>query len=247
MAAACLAVGVAVAAVVLTGEDQGEPVAAPATTGVATAAPVPGPGDLTMTPPRPTPTSAAPTTTAGPTPTGNPKTAVIPATVTATATIPGVPRLTPTPPSPPSSTSAATPVGAPVRLRIPSVDVDTDLLALGLTADGDLEAPPASSPDAAAWFDGSPRPGQPGPSVYSGDASGEASVLSRLGEVHPGARVLVDRADGTTATFAVDRVQRYRAGELRPAEVYGATTDPQVRVVARGVGGHTVVFGHLLR
>src|SRR5205823_10112255 len=54
----------------------------------------------------------------------------------------------------------------PVRLQIPAIDVSTPLVKLGRLPDGSLEVP--KDWDTAGWYDGGPRPGQPGPAVILG-------------------------------------------------------------------------------
>lgn len=166
----------------------------------------------------------------------------------------------------PAPASAAPPapatphVAEPVRLRIPSIGVDSELLHLGLNPDGTLEVPPRGGPagDMAAWYDGSPRPGEEGPAVLEGhvDSMDGPSVFYRLGELAPGDRVLVDRADGTTATFVVDTAERYPKDDFPTVKVYGSTPDAQIRLITCGgdfdrATGHyvdnTVVYGHLVR
>ena len=77
-------------------------------------------------------------------------------------TSPGPPGQPPRPPGAPTTPLARS---EPTRLRIPSLDVDTDLTALGLQADGALEVPTAGFP--AGWFTGAPSPGELGPAVVA--------------------------------------------------------------------------------
>ncbi|OMQ14280.1 class F sortase, partial [Modestobacter sp. VKM Ac-2676] len=81
-----------------------------------------------------------------------------------------------------------------------------------------------------------PAPGQPGPAVLAGhvdDRSGPA-VFFRLEELTVGDRVLVDRADGSQVAFTVTRVAAYPKTDFATAEVYGPTTDPQLRLITCG-------------
>ncbi|WP_299037676.1 class F sortase [uncultured Pseudokineococcus sp.] len=173
--------------------------------------------------------------------------------------IPGLVRIPPPPPAPEPEVEVAEVVAEPVRLRVPAVGIDTDLLHLGLNEDGTLAVPPRTGPDnlKASWYDGSPRAGQVGPTVIAGhiDSREGPSVFYRLGELEPGDEVHVDRADGTTATFVVDTAERYPKDDFPTQRVYGSTDDPQVRLITCGgvfdrTTGHyrdnTVVYGHLV-
>ncbi len=162
----------------------------------------------------------------------------------------------PPPPATPSATDAPQPV--PVAVSIPSIEVSSELITVGLRPDGTLEVPEGPDYDKAAWFEGSPRPGATGPSVIEGhvdSAENGPSVFYRLGDVRPGAEVLVQREDGTTATFRVDDVQSYPKDDFPQLEVYGNTEGPELRLITcggdfDGGSGHyvdnTVVFASLV-
>jgi sortase (surface protein transpeptidase) len=152
----------------------------------------------------------------------------------------------------------AAPVAQPTRLSIPSIGVSSALLQLGLTSTGALAMPqPGPHYDQAGWYRGSPRPGAVGPAVLAGhvdSARDGASVFYRLHELRPGDLVLIARADGSTVTFAVDRVARYPKNRFPTALVYGDTATPELRLITCGGPfdrrtGHylenTVVSAHL--
>ncbi|WP_418276490.1 class F sortase [Isoptericola jiangsuensis] len=164
------------------------------------------------------------------------------------------PTRTPTPTSTPSPTAdpTATPTAEPVqraalpeRVRIPAIDVDSDLLHLGLNDDGTVEVPAGAQIDRAAWFDGSPRPGDDGPAVVEGhvDSPHGESVFYDLATMEPGQKVHVDRADGTTVTFVVDRVEQYPKDAFPTREVYRNTDEPQLRLITCG-GAWNPDVGH---
>ncbi|MCK0117728.1 class F sortase [Isoptericola sp. S6320L] len=143
----------------------------------------------------------------------------------------------------------------PRRVRIPAIDVDSRLLHLGLNDDGTIEVPAGDDIDRAAWFDGSPRPGDQGPAVIEGhvDSPNGESVFYDLATLEPGQKVHVDRADGTTVTFEVDRVESYPKDEFPTRRVYANTDGPELRVITCGGAwdasvGHyednTVVYAH---
>jgi sortase (surface protein transpeptidase) len=123
---------------------------------------------------------------------------------------------------------------APVRVRIPSIGVDSPLLRLGLDDDGIL-VPPADFAR-AGWFSGSPVPGDVGPSVIAGhvDSHDGPAVFFRLGNLVAGDEVLVDRADGTTARFTVTGADRYPKNEFPTEEVYGPTHRAELRLITCG-------------
>lgn len=116
--------------------------------------------------------------------------------------------------------SAALDRSAPTRVTIPAIDVSTTLEDLGLDDDDVMETP--RDPDQAGWYTPGPAPGQRGPAVIAGHVTwnGARSVFYRLSELAPGDTVTVDRADGRTATFTVDRVEQYPKDEFPTVDVY---------------------------
>lgn len=125
----------------------------------------------------------------------------------------------------------------PVHLRIPSIEVDTPLHPLGLDDDGRLTVPGGDRYDEAAWYDGSPTPGEAGPSVIEGHVTSSGStpsVFFALGALETGDLVEVDREDGTTVTFEVYDVQAFPKDSFPKATVYGNTQGAELRLITCG-------------
>lgn len=126
---------------------------------------------------------------------------------------------------------------APVRLEIPAIKVSSNLLGLGLNPDNTLEVPPLSKDSQAGWYRGSPTPGQLGPSVILGhvdSAEYGPAIFSKLHTLRPGDTLTVTRADHTAATFKVNRVASYPKNHFPTLEVYGNTSDAELRLITCG-------------
>jgi sortase (surface protein transpeptidase) len=130
--------------------------------------------------------------------------------------------------------------------------------ALGLAHDGTLEVPrPGPHLNEAAWFENSPTPGQPGPAIVEGpvDSTEGPSVFFRLGDIRPGDRVVVRRADGRVLTFRVDAVRDFLKARFPTRLVYGGRDleQPTLRLITcsdydaatHHHVGNEVVFAHL--
>jgi sortase (surface protein transpeptidase) len=117
---------------------------------------------------------------------------------------------------------------------VPSIGVDTHLMALGLTTTGALEVPPNGFP--AGWYTGSPTPGQLGPAIIAGHVhwDGRPGVFYRLGQVRPGARVAVRRKDGLTVVFTVTKVRDYSKARFPSRAVYGNIPRAGLRLITCG-------------
>lgn len=146
----------------------------------------------------------------------------------------------------------------PVSISIPSIGVRSTIKPIGLAKDGTLAVPqPGPDLDKAAWFDRSPTPGQPGPSIIEGhvDTPTGPSVFFKLGKLRPGAKIKVTRADGVVATFTVNAVRNYAKSRFPTKTVYGAKdlSVPALRLITcsnfdsalRTHTGNAVVFAQL--
>lgn len=120
---------------------------------------------------------------------------------------------------------------APARVTIPAIDVESELLHLGITADGAAEVPAVH--DLAGWFSGGGRPGWIGPTVLLGhvDSTDGPAVFYRLRDVRPGDVVEVTTAGGTVARYAVERTEQVAKDEFPTFAVFGASPDDVLRLV----------------
>jgi hypothetical protein len=122
----------------------------------------------------------------------------------------------------------------PVRLQIPAIAVSTPLVRLGRLPDGTIEVP--HDWDTAGWYDGGPRPGQPGPAVILGhvDSRTGPAVFYRLRALRPRDIVRVGLADGRILVFRVQRVERYPKNEFPTEAVYFPTLNRELRLITCG-------------
>ncbi|MCP3424969.1 class F sortase [Rothia sp. AR01] len=122
----------------------------------------------------------------------------------------------------------------PVSVQIPLTGVDSQLMHLGLRDNGSLEVPPGEPGSPAAWYDGSPAPGDRGPAVLLGhvnDTEGGNGVFAGLRDLSPGDEVEVAREDGSTATFRVEYGEQYAKNEFPTEKVYGNTIGSELRLI----------------
>jgi hypothetical protein len=142
----------------------------------------------------------------------------------------------------------------PVHLSIAAIGVSTDLMRLGLLADGSLQ-PPARWAQ-AGWYADGIVPGQVGPAVIVGhiDSTNGPAVFYRLGELRAGSPITVTLRNHAVLRFVVDRMQRFRKSRFPTTTVYGPTPDPELRLVtctgrfdrqARSYVDNLVVSAHL--
>ncbi|GAA3242597.1 hypothetical protein GCM10017691_46810 [Pseudonocardia petroleophila] len=138
-------------------------------------------------------------------------------------------------PAAPATTAVVPPAvvapAEPASVAIPSIGVRSDLLHLGLAADGSAEVPEDYA--LAGWFREGGRPGGRGPTVLLGhvDSRDGPAVFYRLRDLGPGDVVEVATGDGTVARYAVDRTEQVPKDEFPTFAVFGATADDVLRLV----------------
>ncbi|MBN9738839.1 class F sortase [Pseudonocardia sp. P1] len=123
---------------------------------------------------------------------------------------------------------------APVRLRVDRLGLDTGPVPLGLLGDGSLEVP--ADAGTVGWYTGGPTPGERGPAVLAAhvDWKGLPGAFAELHTLVPGDRIRVDRADGSTVTFAVRHTGQYPKDAFPTGEVYGDLDHAALRLITCG-------------
>lgn len=133
-------------------------------------------------------------------------------------------------------------VAEPVRIWIPSIDVDAGVVRVGLQNDGAMETPDLGR---AGWYTEGPKPGEEGPSVVIAHVDSKAGpdVFYRLRELRPGAEIHIERSDGSTATWVSERSEQTDKDELPVESIWNPTDEPVLRLVTCG-GAFDRSVGH---
>ncbi|HEX6255749.1 MAG TPA: class F sortase [Euzebyales bacterium] len=133
----------------------------------------------------------------------------------------------------PSGGPTAAPVATPARVVIPSIDVDADLVAVGLNPDRSMEVPDFGE---AGWYEPGPRPGEVGPAVITAhvDSVDGPDVFHRLTDLAVGDQITVERADGTSAVFVMRRAEQQLKEELPVERIWAETDEPVLRLITCG-------------
>lgn len=100
--------------------------------------------------------------------------------------------------------------GFPVRLKIPSINVDAAIEYVGLTSKGEMEVP--SSGVNAGWFKLGARPGEMGSAVIAGhldQENGEAGVFADLYKLKEKDKLYIEDDKGTSSVFVVREIRSY--------------------------------------
>ena len=111
------------------------------------------------------------------------------------------------------------------RLRIGAIDVDAEIITMGLRPDGVMDSP--NAPEPVAWYDFTSKPGLGGNAVMSGHVDfinyGPA-VFYDLRNLKDGDVMEVDLEDGTVIRYAVVAVQSYAVDDVPMEDVLAQTS-----------------------
>lgn len=127
----------------------------------------------------------------------------------------------------------ADPRGEPTRIVIPAIDVDVDLIGVGLETDGSMQVPDFGL---AGWYTEGPRPGHAGPAVIAAHVDSRAGpdVFYRLGDLAPGDEIHVVYDSGDEVTFLVDSSEQTPKDELPVDTIWPATSERLLALITCG-------------
>lgn len=134
----------------------------------------------------------------------------------------------------PQAVSPAMEASQPVSLSIPVLDRTSNIIETGLREDDTLEVPPDDEGAPASWYNGSPTPAEPGPSVLLGHVNStedDSGVFYNLEALANGDSIEVAREDGSTAVFEVYKSEIYPKNEFPTKAVYFPVAGAELRLI----------------
>ncbi len=136
--------------------------------------------------------------------------------------------------APATSTPAAKRPAPPTRLRIPSLRIDAPIVPVGITADGELEAP--SEGHQVGWFSRGIRPGEVGNALLDGhvDWQRALAVFWYLGNIRPGDEVIVVTETGDDLRFGVTWKELVPVAGAPLERIFGPTEESALTLITCG-------------
>jgi hypothetical protein len=131
---------------------------------------------------------------------------------------------------PPRLPLTGAPLSAPVRLLIPSLNIDAEIEALGMDSSGAMETPQKIWN--VGWYSDGASPGGPGDAVIDGHVGlpGTPLVFSGLPRLTIGAVVITVLADGTRNRFSVSGLRSWPATSY-PPDLFSGDGDPRLSLI----------------
>ena len=123
----------------------------------------------------------------------------------------------------------------PVRLRIPTLEVDAPVGGVGIeSVSYQLDVPPDEK--LVSWYQDGPSPGGTGSALLAGhvDYDGRAGVFYRLRWLELGERFEVGYEDGSSRTFEVVGQRQFEKQQLPTSQLFSEDGDPTVVLITCG-------------
>jgi len=143
---------------------------------------------------------------------------------------------TATAPAPATAASDPGNVAPPARIRLPSLGVDTAVVAVGVDARGEMAVP--EDVKETGWYRFGPAPGSAtGSSVVSGHVDDKLQgrgAFYRLVDLAVGDPVVVTTAAGADLAFRVSAVRRIPKSTLPVDELFARDGPPHLTLVTCG-------------
>lgn len=146
-------------------------------------------------------------------------------------------------------------ISMPVRVRIPSIEVDTIIESVGVDSEGRMDVPKDAGH--TSWFSPGFKPGEKGNAVLAGHfdrEDGSPAVFWDLSKLQNGDEIIVEDERGEEFKFAVINIQNYPYDDFPMEEVFGANDKARLNLitcrgewntVTNNYSHRTVVFSEL--
>lgn len=108
-------------------------------------------------------------------------------------------------------------VGLPVRIKIPSINIDAPVEYVGFTSNGAMDVP--KGPVNVAWFNLGPRPGENGSAIIAGHYGWKnniPAVFDNLHKLNKGDKISIEDENEVVITFVVREIRTYSKDETVP-------------------------------
>ncbi len=122
--------------------------------------------------------------------------------------------------------------GAPVRLRIPKINVDAGVVDVGLGKTGNMAVPLTFTE--VGWYRYGAKPGEVGSAVIDGHVDnglGVAAVFKRVGELEAGDDIYIDTKAGDTLHFVVEESSVYDVSQVPRERLFNQSDAARLNLV----------------
>lgn len=119
----------------------------------------------------------------------------------------------------------------PSRVQIPSMDIDTNIIPVGLLENGEMEVPEET--DVVGWYDRGVKVGAKGNAVLAGhvDSKKGPAIFFYLKNIKEGEKIIVTDEKGMERTFEVKSKESYPSDEAPIEKIFGPSDKRNLNVI----------------
>lgn len=119
----------------------------------------------------------------------------------------------------------------PTRIKIPSMDIDTGVIPVGILDNGEMEVPEET--DVTGWFDRGVKPGARGNAVIAGhvDSKEGPAIFFYLKDIEIGETITVFDENGKEKTFKVKAKESYKNEEAPIEKIFGPSSERNLNLI----------------
>ncbi|WP_421383731.1 sortase domain-bontaining protein [Bacillus salacetis] len=119
----------------------------------------------------------------------------------------------------------------PVRIKIPSMNIDTEVIPVGLLDNGEMEVPKGT--EVTGWYSKGFQPGAKGNAVIAGhvDSKEGPAVFFYLKNLAIGEKIIVTDTNGVEKTFIVKEKESYKAEEAPIEKIFGPDDERNLNLI----------------
>lgn len=120
----------------------------------------------------------------------------------------------------------------PISLSIPKFEINGPVIPVGIYEhSGELEVPEEA--ETIGWFKYRSKPGDLGPVVLVGHKDSEQgqAVFWHLKDITPGDEIIINREDGSKATYITESIEKFSQNNFPTDMVYGPIDYAGIRII----------------
>ena len=119
----------------------------------------------------------------------------------------------------------------PSRVQIPSMEIDTNIIPVGLKENGEMEVPEET--EVVGWYDRGVKVGAKGNAVLAGhvDSKEGPAIFFYLKNIEIGEKIIVTDEKGTERTFEVKSKKSYPSDKAPIEKIFGPSDKRNLNVI----------------
>ncbi len=123
-------------------------------------------------------------------------------------------------------------VGIPLRIQLPSINVDATIEQVGTTRSGAMGVP--SKTNEVGWYQDGYKPGENGNAVITGHVDTillRPAVFANLGSLKTGDKIMVTDSADNILSFTIERTETFKVGALPISNLFALSDKSHLNLI----------------